>query len=334
MNELSAWPPVPSEASGGHVGGPRLRWIPGLGGKVTSLRFGARGREWLAPPVRALTVPSPGQDWGELDCSGWDECFPNVGASADDGLADHGDVWRFAWTQEPGILSGSIAPAHRTYRFARDITAEDSALRIEYRLDNLGDRPLGWAWAQHMLLAADEQTRIVSSSPMDLRLDGAFRHGVPDETAFDDVLAKAATPTTEIELDNALGRAAKLWFEPPVPAIVAVVSGGDDGDDDGEDGDDGKDDGAEWLAWRIADSCFPHLGLWINLGGWGDRPLRHVAVEPAFGAHDQPADAYPELDPLAAGESRSWRVLIEAGSGRAALDALLLAASDDRRDNK
>ncbi|MGH6653647.1 MAG: hypothetical protein ACRDVE_00415, partial [Actinocrinis sp.] len=57
------------------------------------------------------------------------------------------------------------------------------------------------------------------------------------------------------------------------------------------------------------------LGLWINLGGWGDPPPRHVAIEPAFGAHDDPSDAYAQVKPLPAGESTAWQVVIEAGVG-------------------
>ena len=286
------------------AGAPRLGWTPGLGGKIHSLRFGAHGREWLAPPARPRAVPSPGQDWRELDCSGWDECLPNIAAAPEPGLADHGDVWRYAWEAAPGAVSegavsGTVAPPRRTYRFGRDVTAEDSTLRIEYRLRNVGDQPLHWAWAQHMLLAADEGMRIVASSPMNLRVDAAFRDGKPDEAALD-------VPRDVRELCGEVGRAAKLWLEPPLPAVVAVIDGA-----------------GEWIAWRVADSSFPHLGIWLNLGGWGDVPLRHIAVEPAFGAHDRPDRAYADLDPLAPGGERAWRVLIEAGTGPAALDTLL-----------
>src|SRR5579863_1224122 len=120
---------------GDRVGIARLNWAPELGGKITSLRFGAAGfadrdsegggsvgsgsvgsdsedagREWLAPPVRARAVPLPGQHWGELDCSGWDECLPNIGADPGAGLSDHGDVWRIPWSPAPGgTASGRVS---------------------------------------------------------------------------------------------------------------------------------------------------------------------------------------------------------------------------------
>jgi hypothetical protein len=310
--------------------GARLQWKPELGGKVSSLRFGAAGRQWLAAPVRPLAAPAPGQDWAQLDCSGWDECFPNIGAAPDaglqghssreHGLQDHGEVWRLPWIrQAPDSLVGAVEPEGRGYRFEREITAtggphqhnalQNNALRIVYRLENTGDQPLAWAWAQHMLLAAHERMRIVSSSPMRLRVDSAYRDGERDDSAFDDVIGAAdaesgtvtgGEPVTEIALSDTVGRAAKLWLVPPLPDVVAVVD----------------DSAGQWLAWKVADSTSPHLGLWVNLGGWGAPPLRHVAIEPAFGAHDDPADAYADLEPLAPGARTAWRVILQAGIGR------------------
>jgi hypothetical protein len=286
---------------------------PEFGGKVTGLRLGPAGRQWLAPPLRPLRAPAPGQDWGALDCSGWDECLPNIGASPDGRLADHGDVWRLPWQpgsgsgSGSGTLSGSVTPPQREYRFARDITTRGPEVRVEYRLENLGTRSLPWAWAQHLLLAADERTRIVASAPIRLRLDSAYQAGTASESI--DWLCPDGTPRAELGLEQAAGRAAKLWFEPPLPAVVAVLNG------------------PEWLAWQLPDprdaEGFPDLGLWVNLGGWGDPAQRQVAVEPAFGSRDAPDEAYPGLEPLPPGEQRRWRTVIRAGVGVPALNRLL-----------
>jgi hypothetical protein len=140
---------------------------------------------------------------------------------------------------------------------------------------------------------------------MNLRVDSVFSNSVFSNGAVFPDGELNLEPTTVIELDDMVGRAAKLWLEPPLPDVVAVV----------HDTDSGAEHDTDWLAWRIADSSFPHLGLWLNLGGWGDPPLRQVAVEPAFGAYDDPADAYADVDPLAPGDERAWSVLIEAGTG-------------------
>ncbi|MFC1414750.1 hypothetical protein ACEZCY_36665 [Streptacidiphilus sp. N1-12] len=311
MSERSARAQASFGTLGTRAGPLGLRFVPELGGKVTGLRLTPGGREWLAQPVRPLRAPLPGQDWGELDCSGWDECLPNIGASADGVLADHGDVWRLPWQARagPDTLSAAVAPPHRSYRFGRDLSTNGRMLRADYRLDNLGDRPLPWAWAQHMLLAGDEHTRILASSPMRLRLDSAYRDGAAVSGPMD-WLCPDGAPTTGIGLLGATGRAAKLWFEPPLPAVVAVLHG------------------QEWLAWHLTDRSFPDLGLWVNLGGWGGPQLRQLAVEPAFGARDAPAEAYSELVPLSPGEHRNWHTVIEAGVGARALDQLLTSVAN------
>lgn len=312
MTGVSAGKRAAGEVSVRSAGGFRLSHVPQLGGKVTSLRYGESGRQWLAAPVRPLAAPSRAdQPWGELDCSGWDECFPNVGSHHRLALLDHGEVWRHPWHHEaagancgdaPGV-SGWVCPPGREYRFNRDIRTLGSRLDITYRIDNSADEPLPWAWAQHLLLAADERTRLVLPAPARLRLDSAFWHGRPHQDLRwllrDDELASST------RLDRSRGHAAKLWFTRPLPPIVAVVNGSD------------------WLAWRIGQSTPTALGLWVNLGGWGEHAVGHVAVEPAFGANDDPLLAYAESSALDAGQSNRWRVVIEAGTGLAELDVLL-----------
>lgn len=303
--------PAPAQVSARSPHGFQLSYTPQLGGKVTSLRYGDTGRQWLAEPVRPLGFPDRAdQPWDELDCSGWDECFPNIGRSDRLGLLDHGDVWRHPWTDgsaqessESPQLSGWVSPPGRGYRFSRDIHAMGSRLKLDYLLENVGDQELHWAWSQHALLTADERTRLVVPTATPMRVDGAFRHGRPDRDVRwlldGDILA----PSTSLE--RAGGRAVKLWFSQPLPTAVAVVHG------------------SEWLAWLVGLSTFTALGLWVNLGGWGGSPLSQIAVEPAFGADDDPAVAFATSPPLPPGQARRWEVMIRAGRGLDELDAAL-----------
>jgi hypothetical protein len=285
----------------------RVELVPELGAKITSLRLGS-GPEWLAAPVRPLTKPAPNQDWAELDCSGWDECFPNVAPSASLGLPDHGEVWRHPWTLQLTETAVSTQIVTDRYSLQRRLTVSGCRLVIDYRLQNLGSERLDWAWAQHPLLAVAEHTRLVLPASTRVRVDSAFLHGAASTDA--DWLCPAGTLAAETNLSMAGGRAAKLWFEHPPPSALGVLSGDD------------------WLAWQVADVT--DVGLWVNLGGWGSESLTHLAVEPAFGHSDDPEIAYAAGPSdthraLAPGAGWTWQVVIEAGRGRPALARALTA---------
>lgn len=295
--------------------GLRVHVAPTLGGKVTSIHL-AGGREWLASPVRRLSSPTgPDQDWAELDCSGWDECFPNIAASASRGLLDHGEVWRHPWTAQESDAGLRTEINTDRYSLARELHLHERRLVAEYTLRGEGragtDSELDWAWAQHPLLAVDEQTRLLLPASTRVRLEAAFLDG---ETVDDaEWLCPKGVLGPDTVLGVARGRAVKLWFEQPLPPFVAVLRG------------------EEWLVWRIADSSTPDLGLWINLGGWGvgsNTPLQHLAVEPAFGSADDPERAYEQgvTRRLRPGGTRRWRVVIEAGQGRSELAEILASA--------
>lgn len=280
---------------------------PRLGAKVTSLRVGA-GPEWLAPPARPLREAGnePGT-WADYDCSGWDECFPNIAADASAGLADHGEVWSTAWevdSRGDALVTTYRGGDGRLLERGLRLGREDGVptLIAAYRLTAPADAGLrDWAWAQHPLLAADPTLRIELPAPAPVRLEAGFADGcVESDLSW---LAPGGVMPTTTSLANAPGRAAKVWFEHPRPAWVKIVRGEDD-----------------WLCWRVDLSTVPHLGLWVNLGGWHagtERPLAHVAVEPAYGEHDSlpaavSAGAGPALRP---GESCTWRVALQAQHG-------------------
>jgi hypothetical protein len=271
---------------------------PQFGAKVTSLRL-AGGREWLAAPVRPYRRVSSPPVWADEDCSGWDECWPNIAAEDGIGLIDHGDVWWREWesVDSAGQLRTSVAVPDR-YEFARTLrlAAVDGAATVtaDYRLAAHGGTPLRWAWAQHPMLAADPAMRIVLPAPARVRVEWAFDRGTVGSTA--DWLCPGGMLEAETSLHRASGRAAKVWFDRPLPATVTLVHG------------------ADRLTYRVDRSTMPDLGLWVNLGGWGDG-LAHVGVEPAFGAADRFADAQQRgAGPvLERGAEHSWRTVLELG---------------------
>jgi len=278
------------------VGNLSLEVLPALGAKVVSLRYGGHP-EWLAQPVRRLRVPSqPAGAWGNYDCSGWDECMPNVGATSE--LPDHGMVWSREWfvSAQRDRIVASIDVANR-FQLQRELLLTDTdgvgTLVASYRIQALGDQPLTWGWAQHPLLAADPSTMIVLPEPARVRVDSAFVDGQPVADA--EWLCPGGLLAARTDLGKAHGRAAKLWFGHPLPSFVAIVRASD------------------VLVWRIDQTSASHLGLWVNGGGWGALPRWHVAVEPSFGAHDdfdlaQRAGAGLRLHP---GDTHAWRVVLQ-----------------------
>jgi hypothetical protein len=281
----------------------RLRALGSPGGRITSLQFA--GVEWLAEPVRAYRpVAAEERDWGRCDASGWDECFPNVGAGPVPWEADHGDVWRRPTDWEVGPAGTSargvtdVRAPSRAYRFTREITLTPSGVVVDYEVRNDGEAPLSWAWAQHAMLAADDGATLVLPHDVGVRVESVFGTGSAG-VELEEVL-RTGRMGPRLDLSGTTGRAAKLWLESPVPPWIAVIRRG------------------LWLGWDLRASSVPHVGLWLNRGGWdaAGRRLDHVGVEPAFGCSDDPATATSAgLAPIAPGETAAWRTVLRFGHG-------------------
>lgn len=224
------------------------------------------------------------------------------------GLLDHGEAWRRPWSVRPVHDGICTELAGDGYSLSRTLRVSGHRLVVDYLLRSSGGARLDWAWAQHALLAVDEDTSLVLPEPTQVRVESAFAHG--ELSADSDWLCPSGVLGAETKLGAARGRAAKVWFRRPLPTAVGVRRGD------------------EWLLWRLLDTSVPDLGLWINLGGWGQGSLAHVAVEPAFGSSDDPEVTYGQGSAdggwsLQRGGIRSWRVVIEAGKGPAPRSAKL-----------
>lgn len=133
--------------------------LPRLGGKLTSLRGLASGREHLLqPPENPWRDADYGAPFADYDTSGFDDCFPTVGAcSLSDGTTcpDHGELWPLSWE----VLSqneASMALAARgrcfPYLFRRGISLQGSAVVLDYEVENTGEQAFPYLWSSHPLL--------------------------------------------------------------------------------------------------------------------------------------------------------------------------------------
>jgi galactose mutarotase-like enzyme len=278
----------------------RLTVWPSIGAKVSSLYDRVRGEEWLAPAQRPLAAPDPGGSFEDYDCSGWDECFPNVAVgphpiNPDELLPDHGEVWSRPWdvvhlerTSVTTAIVGQVLPC----RLTRTLRLREGGVTAEYLLENLSDVGFGAAWLMHPLLGLRTPTRVRLPTGTTVRRD-------PDVSGRPAELTEWR-PWQEVDPspggDQERGLAVKLFTRPDGPRVAVVERPG------------------AALAFALPTNTALSFGIWLNDGGWPVlQPQRQLAVEPAFGCADRLDRAIAEgtaltLDP---GGSRQWQVELD-----------------------
>lgn len=289
-----------------------LTYIPGLGGKISSLKDLRSGREWLwrnpALPYRTLSY---GTSYVvEADTGGWDECFPTVAASPYPQwphmgvqLPDHGELWPLAWETEviegSNALRGRVRGTALPYEFERTITLSPDApvVRLDYRVRNLSDDDLAFIWSAHPLFAIEPRMEVLlpqgtrvrcySSVPDGLIAKGARLEWPPKVGHGGQVFDLSQVPARHA------GFACKLWSEPLAEGWAALRG-------DGE------------LRFSFDPRLVPQVGMWLNAAGWsgaGGEPYYNLALEPCIGAQDSLAEAvkvYGQHGLLPARGEREW----------------------------
>jgi hypothetical protein len=283
--------------------------VPGLGGRVISLRDRRCGREWLmqGPP------PSPelAADWTSEsvvfsgpESFGWDECLPTVAPCPDaldpeaPPLRDHGDQWgrRAAafLDSETGELATAWAGPRWGYDLSRRLSLEDEVTVLaRYHLHNPTAGALPILWSQHPVLRLEPGSYLdlpevhsavcTSAIGIELAEEVAWpRASLPDGGEVDLACVKIAT-----------GWAAKLYAHAPEPIRAVTL------------------DGASLeLDWDR--SFAPVLGVWLSYGGWppGAEPYEQVALEPTTSTDDHLAGAltHERQAIVEAGDTREWWV--------------------------
>ncbi|MGZ8377746.1 MAG: hypothetical protein ACXWZS_14755 [Gemmatirosa sp.] len=302
--------------------------IPALGGKIASLRLG--GREWLwtsdvlpwAAPDERLAADDAASYVELADTGGYDECLPTVGAcrlppdvEGVGGLAlpDHGELWsqyapteRVDGTGEPALVT-RWRGRRMAYTFSRAVAIEaDGAVRMRYTLESRATTPLPFLWSSHPLLPLMPDTRL--ELPIAARVRVWAQHGVDlggERAEHRWPVLRVRDRGTVRERDftrparDAAPYACKLFLDLPRPAggLVRLAVEQDDAR----------------LEVEVDTREVPHLGLWLNHGGWSPfaerAGYRNLAFEPCIGAPD-PLDAalgaWGGAAWLAPGETRQW----------------------------
>jgi galactose mutarotase-like enzyme len=284
---------VPLEQSGlipaTHLGAPaivlqnaflRAVVLPDLGGKLASLVYRPQSFEVLSQPAaRAYRRPAYGAPFAEYDTSGADEMFPTIDACAyplppfaGAALPDHGEAWSQPWDMsvEGDLLVGTVRSRALPLSLTRRLGIERERLLLSYRVRNDGAAPAAFLWAFHGLVAADDDSR--------LELPGARRvlvaHDSPrlgargSEQPFPAAQTLAGEPCRLDRLPPK-GTTEKLWVAGGVTTGEASVT---------------LNHGRLRYTLRFPRDTVPHLGLWLNAGGF--KGEHNLALEPSTGYYD------------------------------------------------
>lgn len=282
--------------------------VPALGGKITEITLAGRQWLWQNEHAQAGRVRKNATYDATADTGGFDDCFPTIDACrlpswvkgcGDVNLPEHGELW----SQAPAVAIETDESGHRAtctwtgtslpYRVTRRVTVRpDGVVEFAYSAANTGDQRLPFLWSSHPLFPLTPRTRIVL--PDGARTRVWSQHGVDfGGTGAEQKWPRIRAGGSMVDLshpDDALKKqdfACKVFVD--LPRAETVVS---------------LEEGASRLEIRLHGREIPHLGVWINRGGWS--PLgkrrgflgwrraprwRNVSLEARLGVPDSLSEA-------------------------------------------
>ncbi len=285
--------------------------IPALGGKIVSLRRTDSPTEWLwQDPTRPFHTPVFGDDFGNYDASGWDECFPTIGECLYPDapwmgvpLADHGELWCAPWRYE--IVDDTTLYMHTYgvrfgYHFERWIRLGGArAAQFRYRVENLTPFPFKMLWSTHPLLAAEPGMQVIIPGEQPMRVAHAVGGRIVGDLQSDlrwPMVSGADGQSFDYGLIERpdLGTNDKVFVDAPTEGWCALV----------------RPRTGETLRLTFDPADVGVIGVCINHGGYPftGEPAYWVAVEPCWGWPDRLDEAvemgvHATLDGW---QSRTW----------------------------
>ncbi len=153
----------------------RVTILPELGGRIWSIVSKPHDREMLWHHPGMLPRPAPyGAPYDNWFAGGWDEVFPNdypvvIGGES---YPDHGEVWSLpaGWEIDQSTADEvAVVLEHRgvatdtLFRKRVMLRADESNLRVEYRIANQGEAALSVHWKSHLALPLTPGSALASA---------------------------------------------------------------------------------------------------------------------------------------------------------------------------
>lgn len=237
--------------------------LPGLGGKVASLRRRENGFEAAAQSAVPYRPAYFGAPFAEFDASGLDDAFPCIDPSVRtaDGreyvYPDHGEIWSAAFSHTSDAVGAHLVyeSGHLPYRYEKDVHLWGDALVTDIRITLAdGAPPFPCLWTYHGLMRYEEDMRVEFPAGDILPLCG-----IGEGEAYD---------VTRVPPRNS-GAAVKYYASEPV-----------------KEGRCGLLYPSQGMACRLEYDAekLPYLGFWVTAGGF--RGDYNCALEPSNGFYD------------------------------------------------
>lgn len=276
-------------------------FLPGYGGKLTSVYGKKRGREYLAQAKgKTYLLPSYGEEYILSESAGFDDMFPTIDACycaqhpwKGVEMPDHGEVYSLPWQYsiKDETLCMAVCGVRFPYRLEKTVRIENQcSLVTEYTLLNLSPFDFDFLWAAHCMLAAEENARIdlpyQENAPAVWAFSSDAALGKPGEPLCWPVVNGRDLSVTEISS----GLTAKYFFAKELPGSRC--------------------------SYRYPDGCaihmdidrqtVPYLAVWHNEGWF--HGLESVAFEACTCRADRPdvAKQLGSCSVLKAGETYRW----------------------------
>ncbi|HEX3471525.1 MAG TPA: hypothetical protein VHT28_10100 [Silvibacterium sp.] len=291
-----------------------LHVLPALGGKIASML--KNGIELLQQPLAPYALRTFTTAFEDSDASGFDECLPSVSASEIDSptgkiaIPDHGEFWRLPCEVESQTplevcltSSGTVLPLRFKRRLRIEPDPRDAGadtLRIDYKVENVGQIDVHYAWSAHPLFAVDSGDRVhLPPSVTEVTVEGSARGRLgASGTIHPWPLVELASGELA-ELDRA-GNVSdnigdKVYTAAPGEGWCAIE----------------RRSAGLRVQVEFDPTLSPFLGLWLCYGGWPkDRAKRQycVALEPCTAPVDSLSMAIARgwAKVLAPGQSDLW----------------------------
>lgn len=296
----------------------RTELVPARGSKMVSLLNKQTQREWIHAAEdadRFWKEPlSSGMDWAAADRSGWDELFPTISpclspdaAFLGRQLPDHGEVWSLPWEYaiKEDKLELWVKGVQLPYLLKKIYRMEDSALYIQYELQNCSPHSFSYIWAPHCLLKAEAGMKLEVLQPSQNIL---MRHSKLERFEAEAVYSTYPFIKTKdgqiidmriVEPKLHL-HAEKYWFvnrvtEGKVSIQAPLVK--------------------ESFQFEYSAEELPYLAIWSNFGGyWNDYNL---AIEPSTSYLDDVESSYQagKVKKINGQGTESWHLKVSLHQG-------------------